>query len=59
MFEVCRTPPLLKQNETAILDCGCTGHFLCQHAMLEQSQISDSFDGMPPQWRHHGVLSYY
>jgi hypothetical protein len=27
-FEVCRTPPLLKQHETAIVDSGCTGHFL-------------------------------
>jgi hypothetical protein len=28
MFEVCRTPPLLKPHETAILDSGYTGHFL-------------------------------
>jgi hypothetical protein len=27
-FGVCRTPPLLAQHETAILDSGCTGHFL-------------------------------
>jgi hypothetical protein len=27
-FEVCRTPPLLEQHETAIVDSGCTGHFL-------------------------------
>jgi hypothetical protein len=27
---------------------------LSQRAMLEQSQISDSFDGAPPQRRHHG-----
>jgi hypothetical protein len=27
-FEVCRTPPLLKQHETAIVDSGFTGHFL-------------------------------
>jgi hypothetical protein len=27
-FEVCRTPPLLKPHETAIVDSGCTGHFL-------------------------------
>jgi hypothetical protein len=31
-FEVCRTPPLLKQHETAILDSGCTGHFLLVNA---------------------------
>jgi hypothetical protein len=28
MFEVCLSPPLLEQHDTAILDCGCTGHFL-------------------------------
>jgi hypothetical protein len=28
MFEVCRTPLLLEQHETAIVDSGCTGHFL-------------------------------
>jgi hypothetical protein len=27
-FEVCRTPSLLEQHETAIVDSGCTGHFL-------------------------------
>jgi hypothetical protein len=27
-FEVCQTPPLLEQHETAIADSGCTGHFL-------------------------------
>jgi hypothetical protein len=32
MFEVCRTPPLLKQHETAIVDSGCTGHFLLVNA---------------------------
>jgi hypothetical protein len=31
-FEVCRTPPLLKQHETAIVDSGCTGHFLIVNA---------------------------
>jgi hypothetical protein len=28
MFEVCRTPPLLEQHETAIVDSSCTCHFL-------------------------------
>jgi hypothetical protein len=28
MFEACRTPPLLKPHETAIVDSGCNGHFL-------------------------------
>jgi hypothetical protein len=32
MFEVCRTPPLLKQHETVIVDSGCTGHFLLVNA---------------------------
>jgi hypothetical protein len=32
MFEVCRTPPLLEQHETAIVDSGCTGHFLLVNA---------------------------
>jgi hypothetical protein len=28
MFEDCRTPPLLKSHQTAIMDYGCMGHFL-------------------------------
>jgi hypothetical protein len=32
MFEVCRTPLLLKSHETAILHSGCTGHFLLFNA---------------------------
>jgi hypothetical protein len=28
MFEVFRTPPLLAQHETAIVDSGCTSHFI-------------------------------
>jgi hypothetical protein len=32
MFEDCRTPPLLKPHETAIVDSGCTGHFLLVNA---------------------------
>jgi hypothetical protein len=31
-FEVCRAPPLLKPHETAIVDSGCTGHFLLVNA---------------------------
>jgi hypothetical protein len=27
-FEVCRTPTLLEQHQTAIVDSGCTDHFL-------------------------------
>jgi hypothetical protein len=32
MFEVCRTPPLLEQHETAIVDSGCTDNFLLVNA---------------------------
>jgi hypothetical protein len=32
MFEVCQTPPLLEQHETAIVDSGCTVHFLLVNA---------------------------
>jgi hypothetical protein len=32
MFEACRTPPLLKQHETAFVDSGYTGHFLLVNA---------------------------
>jgi hypothetical protein len=32
MFEDCRTPPLLKQHETVIVDAGCTGRFLLVNA---------------------------
>jgi hypothetical protein len=28
MFEACQNPPLLNSHETAIVDSGCTGHFL-------------------------------
>jgi hypothetical protein len=31
-FEVCRTPPLPEQHETAIVDFGCTGHFILVNA---------------------------
>jgi hypothetical protein len=31
-FEVYRTPPLFKQHESAIVDSGCTGHFLLVNA---------------------------
>jgi hypothetical protein len=32
MFEACRTPQLLKSYETAIVDSGCTGHFILVNA---------------------------
>jgi hypothetical protein len=32
MFQVCLTPPLLTPHETAIVDSGCTGHFLLVNA---------------------------
>jgi hypothetical protein len=43
-FEDCRTPPLLENHETAIVDSGCTGHFLlvnatCQHKVKSQNHL--------------------
>jgi hypothetical protein len=32
MFEDCYPPPILKPHETAIVDSGCTGHFLLVNA---------------------------
>jgi hypothetical protein len=32
MFEECLTPPLLKPHKTAILDSGCSGHFMLVNA---------------------------
>jgi hypothetical protein len=32
MFEECRAHPLIKPHETAIMDSGCTGHFLLVNA---------------------------
>jgi hypothetical protein len=32
MFEACQTPPLLEPHETAIVDSGCTVHFLLVNA---------------------------
>jgi hypothetical protein len=34
MFYDCRTPPLLKQHKTAIVDSGCTGHFILINALF-------------------------
>jgi hypothetical protein len=32
MFEACRTRPILEPHETAIVDSGCTCHFLLANA---------------------------
>jgi hypothetical protein len=45
MFEACRTPPLLKPHETAIVDSGCTGHFLlvnapCSNTVKSQTPLT-------------------
>jgi hypothetical protein len=32
VFEVCQTPPLLRPHDTAIVESGCTGHFLLVNA---------------------------
>jgi hypothetical protein len=36
-FEEFLTPPLLKQDETAIVDSGCTGHFLLINALCKNN----------------------
>jgi hypothetical protein len=43
-FEGFRTPPLLEHHQTAIVDSGCTGHFLlvnapCQHKVKSQNPL--------------------
>jgi hypothetical protein len=45
MFEACRIPPLLEPHETAIVDSGCTGHFLlvnspCLNKVKSQTPIT-------------------
>jgi hypothetical protein len=45
MFEDCRPPPLLKPHETAIVDSGCTSHFLlvnapCLNKVKSQNQLT-------------------
>jgi hypothetical protein len=44
-FEDCQTHPLLKPHETAIVDSGCTGHFLlvnapCLNKVKSQNQLT-------------------
>jgi hypothetical protein len=49
MFEVCRTPPILKPHETAIVDSGCTGHFLLVNApCLNKVKSGTPFTGRLP-----------
>jgi hypothetical protein len=36
-FEECRTPPLIEHHETAIVDYGCTGHFLLVNAPCQRN----------------------
>jgi hypothetical protein len=44
MFEYCRTPPILEPHETAILDSGCTGHFLLVNSpCLNKFKSQNSF----------------
>jgi hypothetical protein len=42
MFEVCPNPPLLKPHETAIVDSGCTGHFILVNAPCLNKVISQT-----------------
>jgi hypothetical protein len=39
-FDDCRTPPLLKYNETALVDSGCTGHFLLPNAPCLDKKVT-------------------
>jgi hypothetical protein len=39
-FDDCRTPPLLKNNETALVDSGCTGHFLLSNATCLNKKVT-------------------
>jgi hypothetical protein len=39
-FEDCQTPLFLKQHETAIVDSGCTGHFLLINAPCKKTKLS-------------------
>jgi hypothetical protein len=39
-FEVCRTPALLEQHQTEIVDSGCTGHFLLVTASCLKKVVS-------------------
>jgi hypothetical protein len=41
-FEDCRTPPLLKQHETSIVESGCTGHFLLINAPCKNKSKSEN-----------------
>jgi hypothetical protein len=41
-FDGCRTPPLLKHNETALVDSGCTGHFLLSKAPCLNKTLTSS-----------------
>jgi hypothetical protein len=58
MFEVCQTPPLLRQHETEIVDSGCTGHFLLVNApFLDKVKYRTPLT-VPLKRSHHGVLSH-
>ena len=39
-FEECRTPPLLKNHETSIVDSGCTGKYLLVNAPCRRKNKS-------------------
>jgi hypothetical protein len=39
-FEACRVPPLLQHQDTAIVDSGCTGHFLLSNAPCHNKKKS-------------------
>jgi hypothetical protein len=41
-FDDCLTPPLLKNNETALVDSGCTGHFLLSNAPSLHKKVTNN-----------------
>jgi hypothetical protein len=41
-FDDCHTPPLLKNNETALVDSGCTGHFLLSNAQSLNKKVTNN-----------------
>jgi hypothetical protein len=39
----CRTPPPLKHNDTALVESGCTGHFLLSNAPCLNRTLTTSY----------------
>jgi hypothetical protein len=58
----CRTPPLLKHNETALVDSGCTGHFIlsnapCLHKSVTTNPLTVRLpNGQTTKFTHTAIL---